>query len=180
MQAHIFTEGANTTAENRDRTVKEYYQGLFSIVAELSDELSELAEVRLHVLSEEYGVIDGDEIMAAVHQKEGRPVGNDRMAEQTKYKLLDSSAEADVIVILLSTDVFEKTVAEVWDDFLDAAKPGSIWCISAARSSLDGLDFEGLEAKDCTVLTYQRVGVARIGSETRDELLKRVEQKANQ
>lgn len=180
MQAHIFAEGANTTAENRDCTVKEYYQGLFSIVAGLSDELSEVAETRLHVLSKEYGVIGGDEIMATIHQKENGPVGNDRRTEQAKSELLDSSAEADVMVILLSTYVFDKTVAEVWEDLVDAAKPESIWCISAARSSLDGLNFGELEAKDCTVLTYQRVGVARIGSETRDELLKRVEQKANQ
>jgi hypothetical protein len=180
MQAHIFAEGSNTTAENRDQAVIEYYQGLFSMVAGLSDEISGLAETRLHVLSEEYGVIEGDEIMATIHQKEDRPVGNDVMAEQAKSELLDSSAEADVMVILLSTGVFEKTVAEVWDDLVDAAKPESIWCISAARSSLDGLNFEGLEAKDCTVLTYQRVGVARIGSETRDALLERVEQKANQ
>lgn len=178
MQAHIFAEGSNTTAENRDRTVKEYYQGLFSMVAGLSDELSELAETQLHVLSEEYGVVGGEESMATIYEEEQEPVGSNEMAERAKSELLDAAAEADVMVILLSTDVFGKTVAEIWGDLVDAAKQESIWCISAARSSLDGLDFEELEAKDCTVLTYQRVGVARIGSETREELLERVDRKA--
>lgn len=180
MQAHIFAEESNTTAERRDIPVKEYYEGLFGMVAGLYDELGELTDAHLHVLSETYGVLDGEEMLSVASEEDQDSVGHEEMVEQAKAELLDAGDDADVIVVLLSTDVFQKTVGEVWNDLVDAAKPGSIWCLGAARSSLDGLDVDTLEAKGCTVLTYQRVGVARIGTETREDLLKAVKQQAAQ
>ena len=174
MQAHIFAEGSNTTDEDRDQPVKQYYGGLFGIVAGLHDELVEMTDAHLHVLSEEYGVARGEERMSVVYTGEQGLVGNDGMAEQARAELLEAATDADVMVILLSASVFQETVEEVWDELVEAAKPESIWCLGAARGSLDRLDFEELEAKDCTVLTYQRVGVARIGTETREELLETV------
>jgi hypothetical protein len=180
MQAHIFTERSNTTADELDQPVKEYYAGLFGQVAGLSDELAELVDSNLHVLSEEYGVASGEERMSVVYAGDQKPVGSEDMAEQARAELHDAAADADVMVILLSTGVFQQTVEEVWDELVKAAKPESIWCLGAAQSSLEGLDFEDLEAKGCTVLTYQRVGVARIGTETREELLEAVKRKATQ
>lgn len=180
MQAHIFAEGSNTTAENPDQQIKEYYEGLFGMVAGLHDELAEFADTRLHVLSEEYGIASGEERMSAVYPGDRTPVGSENMAEQARGKLLDATADADVMVILLSTGVFQETVVEVWDKIVETAKPESIWCLGAARSSLEGLDFDKLEEKGCTVLTYQRVGVARIGTDTREELLESVKRKAAQ
>ncbi|TKX85817.1 hypothetical protein EXE43_11640 [Halorubrum sp. SS5] len=180
MRAHIFAEGSNTTREDRNQPVKEYYQGLFGQVAGLYDEFTELSDVHLHVLSEEYGVVSGEERVSTVYVGDQTPVGSDNMAEQARAELLDAAADADVIVILLSTDVFRQTVEEIWDDLVGAAKPESIWCLGAARSSLEELDFEELEGKGCTVLTYQRVGVARIGTDTREELLEAVKRKVAQ
>jgi hypothetical protein len=180
MQAHIFAEGSNTTGEDSDQPVKEYYEGLFGMVAGLHDELAELSDTHLHVLSEDYGVASGEERMAAVYARNQTPVGSENMAGQAKAELHGAAADADVMVILLSTDVFRQTVEEVWDELVEAAKPESIWCLGAARSSLEGLDFEELEAKGCTVLTYQRVGVARIGTDTREELFEAVKRKAAQ
>ncbi|MFC4552431.1 hypothetical protein [Halorussus sp. GCM10023401] len=180
MQTHIFAEGSNTTADTTDLSVKEYYQGLFGMVAGLHDELAEFTDSHLHVLSEEYGVIDGDKIFSEVSNEVPEPVGSEEMVEQAKAELLDAADDADGMVILLSTDIFQKTVGEVWNNLVEAAKPGSIWCLGAARSSLDALDLDALESKGCTVLTYQRVGVARIGTETRQELLDAVKQKATQ
>lgn len=180
MQTHIFAEGSNTTGEDRDQPVKEYYEGLFGMVTGLYDELTELTDSHLHVLSEEYGVADGEERLSAVYSGKQGPVGNDEMVKQARAELIDSAVDADVMVILLSTAVFQETVEEVWDELVEVAKPESIWCLGAARSSLDGLDFEELEAKDCTVLTYQRVGVARIDTDTREELLEAVKRKAAQ
>lgn len=177
MQAHIFTEGSNTTAENPDQQVKEYYEGLFGMVAGLDDELAEFADTHLHVLSKEYGAASGDDRMSNVYAGDQTPVGSEDMAKQARSELLDAASDADVMVILLSTGVFQETVEEEWDELIETAKPESIWCLGAARSSLEGLDFEELEAKGCTVLTYQRVGVARIGTETREELLEAVKQK---
>lgn len=178
MQTYIFAEGSNTTAEDRDQRVKEYYEGLFGMVAGLHEELAELTDAHLYVLSEEYGVVSGEDRMSAVYVDDQSPVGSDEMAEQARSKLRDAAADADVMVILLSTDVFQKTVDAVWDELIETAKPESIWCLGAARNSLEGLAFDELEAKGCTVLTYQRVGVARIGTETREELLETVNQKA--
>ncbi|ELZ29025.1 hypothetical protein C474_14024 [Halogeometricum pallidum JCM 14848] len=178
MQAHIFTEGSNTTAENRNRPVKEYYEGLFGMVAGLHDELAEFTDAHLHVLSETYGVIGGEEILSAVSDERQEPMRRSEMVEQAKTELLEAADDADVLVVMLSTDIFQNTAGKVWNDLVNAAKPGSIWCLSASRSSLDALEFDALEAKGCTVLTYQRVGVARIGTETREELLEAVRQKA--
>jgi hypothetical protein len=84
------------------------------------------------------------------------------------------------MVILLSTATFEKTAAKIWPQLVEAAKPDSTWCIGAARSGLDSLDFEPLEEKGCSVITYQRVGVARLGTDTREAFLDAVSQKASE
>jgi len=178
MQAHIFAEASNTTADDQDQLIKEYYEGLFSVVASLYEELTALTDAHLRVLSEELGVVDGKENTAVVHENKQTPVGGPNMIEQAKSGLLDAAATADVMVILLSTDVFKDAVADVWDELVDAAKPEAIWCLGAAQSSLENLDFEELEAKGCTVFTYRRVGVARIGAETREELLDAVREKS--
>lgn len=39
MQAHIFAEGSNTTVDSFDRPIKEYYRGLFGMVAGLYEVL---------------------------------------------------------------------------------------------------------------------------------------------
>lgn len=180
MQTHIFAEGSNTTADDRDQPLKKYSDGLFSQVAGLHDELAELTEAHLHVLSEDYGVARGEEPISSIYTGEQIPVGSDRMADQAKTELLDTAADADVVVILLSSNVFQQTVKEVWGELVEVAKPESIWCLGAARSSLEGLNFEELESKGCTLLTYQRVGVARISTGTREELLEAVKRKATQ
>lgn len=180
MQAHIFTEDANTTAESLDLPAKDYYRGLFGMVAGLNYELEEFTETHLHILSEEYGVVDGQDQISNIRANRELSVGADEMVSMAKDELLRAAATADVMVILLSTDTFRATVTQLWEDLVDEAKPESVWCIGAARSALDELCFTGLDAKDCSVLTYQRVGVARIGTETRKELLETVRQKAGQ
>lgn len=180
MQAHIFAEGSNTTADTSDLPVKEYYQGLFGMIVGLHDALAEFTDSHLHVLSEEYGIISGEEILSEISNKGGEPMGTEEMVEQAKTKLFDAADDADCMVILLSTDVFQKTVSEEWNNLVEVAKPDSIWCLGAARSALDPLDLDSLESKGCTVLTYQRVGVARIGTETREELLETVKQNTDQ
>lgn len=180
MEAHIFAEGSSTTADDNNLPIKEYYQGLFGMVSGLNDELEEYIDTELYILSEEYGVINGYECMSDIQESQNEPVGDDKTVSIAKDELLRVAENADVMVILLSTDIFRSTVTEIWDELVAAARPNSIWCFGAARSALNELNFENLEAKDCSVLTYQRVGVARIGSDTRDELLERVKQKAGQ
>lgn len=180
MQVHIFTEGSNTTGENPDQQAKEYYEGLYKVVAGLDEELADFADTHLHVLTVEYGIARGDERMSSVYAGNQTPVGSDDLSEHVRTELLDATADADVMVILLSTENFQETVEKVFDALVETAKPESIWCLGAAQSSLEEHDFEELGAKDWTVPTYQRVGVARIGTDTREELLDAVKHKATQ
>ncbi|GAA0679145.1 hypothetical protein ACFQDG_00625 [Natronoarchaeum mannanilyticum] len=178
MKAHVFAEGSNTTTEDPTKPAKEYFQGLFGVVAGLTDELSESANTSLHVLSEEFGVLRGDQPIAdTTESKQG---GSADLWEKAQEELLTAAREADVIVILLSTDAFERTVGEIWPELVEAAKPDSIWCIGAARSTLDSITFEKLEEKGCSVISYQRVGVARIGTDAREDLLQAVNQKVSE
>ena len=41
MEAHIFAEDSKTTADEKELQLKDYYQGLFDIVSDLHDELSQ-------------------------------------------------------------------------------------------------------------------------------------------
>lgn len=178
MKAHVFAEGSNTTAEDRTKPAKEYFQGLFGMVAGLTDELAESADTSLHVLSKEFSVLRGDQpITDATESQQNRSAD---FWETAQEELLTAAREADVMVILLSVDTFEKTAGEIWPELVEAAKPDSIWCIGAAQSTLNSINFEALEEKGCSVISYQRVGVARIGTETREELLQAVTQKASQ
>jgi len=176
MKAHIFAEGSNTTADDRTKPAKEYFQGLFGMVAGLTEELSESTEARLHILSKEFGVLNGNQSIENGTKSRQETFGN--LWESAQEELRTAAGEADVMVILLSTDAFEKTAGDIWPKLVDEAKPGSIWCIGAARSTLESVDFEKLEDKGCQVISYQRVGVARIGTETREELLQAVDRKA--
>ena len=180
MEVHIFAEGSKTTADNPENPLTEYYQGLFGMVAGLHEELDEVADAELHIISEEFGIGDGSDSFATLRSKRDAPVGFDNMAEMSRTALLDAAEDADVMIILLSTDVFDVAVNEIWDELVDVAKPNSIWCLGAARSSLNSIDSEALEAKGCTVLTYRRKGVARLGTETRDELLDMVRERTTQ
>jgi hypothetical protein len=177
MKAHIFVEGSNTTAEDRTKPAKEYFQGLFGMVVGLTDELSKSADASLHVLSEEFGVLRGDQPIADT--TESQQEGSADLWESAQEELLTAAREADVMVILLSTDAFEKTAGEVWPDLVEEAKPDSIWCIGAARSTLESINLERLEENGCSVISYQRVGVARIGTDTREDLLQAVTEKGS-
>jgi hypothetical protein len=177
MKAHIFAEGSNTTAEVRTKPAKEYFQGLFGMVAGLTDELSELADTTLHILSEEFGVVEGEQLISDAESADEQ---SDDVWGSACEELFAAAKEADVMVVLLSTATFEKTAVDIWPKLVDEAKPDSIWCIGAAQSVLDSLGLEKLEEKGCSAITYRRVGVARIGTETREELLKSVSKKGSE
>lgn len=178
MEAHIFTEDSETTAEERDLPAKDYYQGLFEIVSGLHDDLSEFTDANLHILSEDFGIAYSTEYLSSLKGPQQSPVGFDGMVKQGRNELLDVASNADVMVILVSTDVFDQVVQTQWSELANSAKPGSIWCLDAAKSSLGSINTEKLEPKGCTVFTYPRVGVARIGSDTRDQLVASIKSRA--
>lgn len=177
MNAHVFAEASNTTADDQSLPAKEYFQGLFGMVAGLTEDLSASADTTLHILSEDFGVVRGDQSIESAAES----AQNDSdINEAAQTELLEATKEADVMVILLSTASFEETAGEVWSELVEVAKADSIWCIGAAQSTLDSLEFEPLEEKGCSVITYQRVGVARIGTDTREDLLDAVSHKSSE
>lgn len=176
MEAHIFVEGSNTTADSINLPLREYYNGLFTSINSLYDDLEKLTDAHLHVLTEDYGVAEADISAKTLTESLDTPVGNETMIRMGREEIIEAAEHADVIIVLLSSDAFIATVVEIWDEIIDVARPGSIWCLGAARGALDGIDTEELESKDCKVITYHRVGVAPIGSETREELIESIKQ----
>lgn len=178
MNAHIFAEGSGTTnGEANDVSVQQYYEGGFLIVSGLADALNEYGETTVHILSEQFGYVTGDEPVDVYRSKSNEVETTDTRREGQEA-LLSIAESADVVVVLLTSDAFRAMVDQQWEKLVEAAKPESVWCFAAARSALEALDLERLESKGCEVLTYQRVGVARIDTETREQLLHAVDQRA--
>jgi len=173
MKICIFAEDAGTTQEETDISFKQFYEGAFLSISGLADQLDEYGDVQLHILSEQFGLVRGEErVDEYLHQ--GQTERKDE--ESVLSSLLENVADSDVVVILLSVSRFDSLVVSNWERIIDRAKKDSIWCLGAARSSLAAVDFDPLRRKECQIVTYERVGVARIGNEAREELLEQVEQ----
>ena len=170
MKSVIFTEASSTTAElTEDQEVREYFKGGFLSVTSLESDLAEFGETELHILSEDYGHLVGDEKSSSITKSQASGV------KSFKEALHSAAGESDVIVILLTKSTFESVVGESWQTVCAEAQRGSIWCFGASKSALSSIDLDILEQKDCDILTYERVGVARISSETREDLLEKLE-----
>ena len=176
MNISIFAEDAGTTREETEIPFQEYYQGGFLTISSLADQLNEYGDVQLHILSERFGLVRGEETV-------DKRLTQDQAAsedEEVLSTVLERAADSDVVVILLSSSRFDSLVVSNWEQFVERAKPNSVWCLGAARSSLDSINFDPLQQKNCEIVTYERVGVARIGNETREELLEQVEQRKSE
>ncbi|MCU4752399.1 hypothetical protein OB919_10430 [Halobacteria archaeon AArc-curdl1] len=177
MDISIFTEDAGTTREETNIPFKEFYQGGFLTISSLADQLNEYGDVQLHILSERFGLVKGEQTVDKCHPQ-GQAASE--YEEEALSTVLERAADSDVVVILLSTSRFDSLVQSNWEQITDRAKPGSVWCLGAARSSLDAIDCNLLQQKNCEIVTYERVGVARISNEAREELLKEVEQRESE
>jgi hypothetical protein len=177
MNISIFVEDAGTTREETNIPFKEYYQGGFLTISSLVDQLNEYGDVQLHILSERFGFVRGEETV-------DKCLPPDQAAnvdeEEVLNRVLEGVTDSDVVVILLSSSRFDSLVASNWEQIVGRAKPDSVWCLGAARSSLNSIDFNPLQQKNCEIVTYERVGVARISNEAREELLEQVEQRQSE
>jgi hypothetical protein len=173
MNISIFAEDAGTTREETDIPFKQYYQGGFLTISSLADQLDGYGDVQLHVLSEQFGLVRGEETVDKYLSQEQAASEDEGEVLST---VLERASDLDVVVILLSSSRFDSLVVSNWEQIVDRAKPDSVWCLGAARSSLDAIDFDLLEQKNCEIVTYERAGVARISNEAREELLEQVEQ----
>lgn len=174
MQIEIFTEESGTTAEKDSvERVEEFFRGGFLPIKDLSTELGSYGDVSIHILSEKYGYLRGSD------STDGLGTSDGDLGEATRDfsdAISEVSRTADVIVILLTKSVFEETVTEQWEDLVSNSKPNSIWCLGASRSAISSVDIDKLRSKAQAVVVYQRVGVARISTEYKEELIETVGQ----
>lgn len=175
MKSVIFTEGSPTTVESAEgKQVRDYFRGGFLSVASLEEDLVEYGKTELHILSDEYGYLTGNQAGSELTDSSSSGINSFREA------LGSAVNEADVIVLLFTKSTFESIVKDSWQTLSSQARSGTIWCVGASKSALSSIDISKLEQNDCEVLTYERVGVARIGSGTRKDLLRHIESKASQ
>jgi hypothetical protein len=169
MLATLWTSASGTTGTlDESVSVKEYYQGAtFRPAAVLENKLSDYCETSLYVLLNDGGFVRGEEPSVTL---------TDRTNTQDEFddQFIESVAESDITVILLPSATFDEYVTTNWDRIADHAKPNSIWCIGTSKGSLQKIDIQQLENKGCEVLLYERRGVAPIGTEIRDQLIKQV------
>ncbi len=172
MQIDIFTEDSGTTDSESVEQVKEYFKGGFLPVVDLANKIGQAGDVTIHILSGEYGYLLGsDDVSELESSDDGRSKG------EFERSLLQASSTADIIVILLTTSAFEETVTSQWDDLVSNADQDSIWCLGASEGALSSVDIEQLESRVEPVVLYQRVGVARIDTATRQELIDTVKKR---
>lgn len=167
MNVAIFTEGSSTTVEEPEgMKAEEYFRGAFLPIAKLAGELREYGEVDTHILSEAFGHIQGDELVSELSEY------SEGSIQSFQSSFLTAAAESDVICVFLTNDTFNNTIEPKWCEAVENANSGVVWCIGLSPSALRSLKLEVLENKEGGVVTYERVGVARIGTEARNELFK--------
>lgn len=172
MRAAIFTEGSSTTGEST-KSYAEYFEGSFMSVNTTIDAILPYCNTEIHILSEDYGYVLGKS------EVESEPSLHPE--DETEYfvdSLLSNLDDLDIIILLFTTDVFMDIITPNWDKIVENTKEESIWCIGTSRSALNSIDLERLE-RNHPVLIYQRRGVARLGNETRKQLLEHIRIKAD-
>lgn len=166
MRIEIFTEDSGTTADRDEiEQVDEYFKGRFRNAENFADELEKFGTVNTHILSDKYGYILGSDPVSNLddgdHQESHNEFG------QT---ILEAAESADVIVILLTSAKFKQIVTSRWDGIVNNTKKDSIWCIGVSQSAISSVDIDELRSVSQKVIFYERVGVARISSEYKNEL----------
>lgn len=171
MQIEIFTEDSGTTADPESvQQVKDYFKGGFLPVMDLANEIGQSGDVTIHILSGEHGYLLGSDNVSKLNSSDD----DGRSQVEFERSLLQASSTADIIVVLLTTTTFEEIVTSEWENLVSNADLDSIWCFGASKGALSSVDIEQLESRVNSVVLYQRVGVARIDTETRQELIEAV------
>jgi len=175
MQIEVFTEGSGTTADQDDvKSVVDFFKGGFLPVKDLVTDLDEYGDLTIHILSNQYGYVQGSDAVTSLSEDDSRN-GTERFSQA----ILQASKTADVLVLLLTKTTFEETVVTQWDELISNVNKSSIWCFGASRNALSSIDLDELRSSVDAVIVYQRVGVARISSEYKKQLLEAVSNAPN-
>lgn len=155
-------------------TVQGFFRGQFRPVRHLAESLEDYGDVTVHILSEEYGYLTA-----------GDPVSNipreiSCEADHEFSEIIGRSARAaDAIIILLTSSAFENIIANQWDKLVSNSSNDTVWFFGVSRSAMNSVGLEQLRANSGSVDVYERVGVARIDSESKRMLMERVKEKNN-
>lgn len=166
MQIEIFTEGSGTTADPKDSNyIRDFFQGGFLPVKDLADKLESFGEVTLHIMSDEHRYLLGSDDISSLDSSDKRS------QEEFQKSLIEASEDADLVIILLTTSTFKETVSSQWNEIVSKINEDSIWCLGASKGALNSIDIEQLELAVRAVILYQRVGVARIDTDSKRRLI---------
>jgi hypothetical protein len=170
MEIAIFTEGSSTTADESDvKYIEDFFRGGFLSIKSLSKELVPYGNVSIHIHSDRYGYVHGSDSPTELSDT------NDTEPTCEFFKAIsEASRTSDVVIILLTRSLFNEMVTEQWEALVTNAKSNSIWCIGASSSAISTVDIDKLQSEVEAVLTYKRVGVARISSECKEELIETI------
>jgi hypothetical protein len=169
MNVSIFAEGAQTTADVEEGNIaRHYFRGLFEPISNLDEEISKYAKTELHILSEEFGYLKGETPIQGTTSKN---TSSEESRNRFANEIVLSGKNADVIVVLLSASTFKDTVGSKWDDIMSTAQKDTIWCFGASKGALGSIDIPALKSQVESVIIYQILGVAPMGSDTRTQLL---------
>lgn len=164
MRGIILTEESSTVADSMDVRADDFFEGTFTTIATLIDELAPLVDVETLIVSEKYGFLRGSDVV------EDASLQGYQTTEVVEV-FHDEVSTADAVGVFLTNDVFEEIIVANWRQLVAAAQPGSVWCLGASRGALSQVKVAPLREKGCTVVLYGRKGVARIGSDTRIEFV---------
>lgn len=175
MRIDVFTEGSATLRDDPGKTVLEFFGGGFSSVRTLFNTLSQYGDTTLHVLSDELGHVTGSDNVSNDSGEELSIEDYEMEKRSFRRKMQESAKEADIIVLLFTKDAFRTLVATQWSQLVDVSGGDNIWCIATSESAFDTVDLSQLDGR---IIRYSRVGVARIGTETREQLVAAIEERA--
>ena len=173
MNAFVLTESSGTNSGEHLEALN-HYRGNFLPVKTLIDRLTQHADTDTHIITNSHGLVNGTDVIKNIPEQD-----HDQALTDATDTLLNHLPNADIVVILTTSDTFHTIIADNWFDIVNAANADSIWCLGSGKTALNECDLDALRNKVGTLHTYQRVGVAPIDNDTQDALLETIES-ANQ
>jgi hypothetical protein len=167
MQTFVLAEASGTTSGDHLQAI-DHYQGNFRPVKTLIDQLPTNTDT--YIITDNYGLLRGTDIIENVSNED-----HDQALTDATNALLDQLSDAEVVIILTTSETFRTVVADNWNTIVDTANPDSIWCLSSSQSVLNQCDLDSLRDKIQTLHTYERQGVAPIDNDTRNALIQTIE-----
>lgn len=174
MRALVLVESSGTIKSNAEAAV-DYYQGNFLAISQLVDNMVPYCDVDIRIITDSRGLISGSSEVS-----EQPSQSNKEALEDAVSLLVESASEFDIVVILLTTDVFQEVVAEHWGEIIEGVNEDAIWCLGTSRSGISDCDVDNLQEDIRELFIYERVGVAPIDNDTRESLLASIESRAEE